>query len=63
VREHWNVAVASAEAKSKLGVLTLLGLGGVPVITADGATVSIVSARAVVIPALPAASTAFTLNV
>lgn len=54
VSEHLKMAVASADAKSKVGVLTEVGFGGVPVMLAAGATVSIVSGCGVTGPTLPA---------
>jgi hypothetical protein len=60
--EQVKVAPAS-DVKLKLGAAELLGFVGDAEIVAVGATVSIVQVELAALPALPAASTAFTWNV
>jgi hypothetical protein len=59
---HWKL-VASPPLKANVGELSLLGFGGVDVIEAVGAAVSIVHVYAVAAPVFPATSVALTEKV
>ena len=63
VNEQENFTEVSADAKSNVGVLSVDGFGGVPVMLAPGATVSTVRPYAVGVPVFPAGSVATTLKV